>query len=171
MVAINPLDPRSEGVKKTDDDHNFGHRLLQIKHLFDHDRFFGEEKTSSTTDYLVGIAGSWTMLDEAHIITIATRGNCRRQGIGELLLISVIDMVTQLKSNIVTLEVRVSNTPAQALYEKYSFRKVGLRRRYYSDNGEDAFIMTVEDITSASFQSLFQQLKEAHRKERADLYA
>ena len=170
LVAAKPLEPRQE-MGNPADDHNFWHRLLQLKHLFDHDRFFGEEKPPPTTDYLVGIAGFWIMLDEAHIITIATRGTCRRQGIGELLLISVIDMAIQLKANTVTLEVRVSNMPAQALYEKYGFQKVGLRRRYYSDDGEDAFIMTVEDINSTPFQTLFQQLKEADRKERAELYA
>ena len=171
LVAAKPLEPKPEVAKQTDDDHNFWHRLLDLKHLFDRDRFFGEEKPPPTTDYLVGIAGFWIMLDEAHIISIATRGTYRRRGIGELLLISVIDMAMQLKANVVTLEVRVSNMSAQALYEKYSFRKVGLRRRYYSDDGEDAFIMTVEDINSSSFQTLFQQLKKADSKERAELYA
>lgn len=170
IVATQPMEPNPE-PEQNGGDKNFRHKLLRLKHLFDHDRFFGEEKPPPTIDYLVGIAGFWLMLDEAHIITIATRGTHRRQGIGELLLTSVIDMAKQLKGNIVTLEVRVSNKEAQSLYEKYSFRKVGLRRRYYSDNGEDAFIMTVADISSTSFQSLFQRLKEVHRQERAGLYA
>jgi ribosomal-protein-alanine N-acetyltransferase len=102
------------------------------------------------------------MLNEAHIIAIAVRNNYRRKGIGEGLLISVIEVATQLHANVITLEVRASNVVAQALYKKYGFRVVGRRPRYYSDNGEDAVLMSTDTITSAPFQTCFQQLKEAH---------
>ena len=68
----------------------------------------------------------------------------------------------ELDAQVLTLEVRASNLPAQALYEKYGFAKVGVRRRYYADDGEDAVVMTTERITSGSYQSMFQQLKQAY---------
>lgn len=126
---------------------------------------------SASQDYIVGYAGFWTMLDEAHLTTIAVRDAYRRRGIGELLLISVIDLATQLNARIVTLEVRVSNKAAQALYERYNFKSTGIRRRYYSDNGEDALLMSTDVITSASFQAHFQQLKEAHRQKWGETFA
>jgi ribosomal-protein-alanine N-acetyltransferase len=78
--------------------------------------------------------------DEAyHLMNIATDPAYRRQGIGRAMIDALIDR-TGVDANI-TLEVRVSNTPAIALYESYGFRGVGTRRRYYSDTGEDAIIM------------------------------
>lgn len=111
---------------------------------------------------IVGFAGLWTMLDEAHITAIAVRKDYRRLGIGEGLLIAIIEFANRLKANIVTLEVRASNLVAQSLYTKYEFRVVGRRPRYYSDNGEDALLMSSDTITSAPFQSQFQRLKEVH---------
>jgi [ribosomal protein S18]-alanine N-acetyltransferase len=113
-------------------------------------------------EYIHGFVGLWIMVDEAHIINIAVREACRGKGIGELLLISSIDVANKLKASIVTLEVRASNSVAQNLYTKYGFAKVGVRRGYYTDNKEDAFIMTTEIITSDSFKSQFQKLKETH---------
>ena len=111
---------------------------------------------------IVGFTGLWTMLDEAHITAIAVREDYRRLGIGEGLLIAIIEFANRLNANIVTLEVRVSNLMAQSLYRKYGFRVVGNRPRYYSDNGEDALLMTTDTITSAPFQGQFQRLKELH---------
>jgi len=71
----------------------------------------------------------------------------------------MLDRAIELEANMATLEVRVSNVTAQSLYQKYGFRQVGLRRRYYRDSDEDALIMSTERLTSASFQSHFQQLK------------
>jgi ribosomal-protein-alanine N-acetyltransferase len=67
-----------------------------------------------------------------------------------------------MKASLVTLETRVSNASAQALYEKYGFNRVGTRRRYYSDNGEDAVIMTTESITSPAFQARFGELERKY---------
>ena len=122
----------------------------------------GQLPSSSTGDYIVGFIGSWIMVDEAHITSIAVREAYRRQGIGEQLLISAIDLAIELKASILTLEVRVSNTSAQALYSKYGFTQVGLRKGYYTDNREDAIIMSTDKISSTSFQDSFRKLKEAH---------
>jgi ribosomal-protein-alanine N-acetyltransferase len=108
---------------------------------------------------IVGYASLWLMVDEAHLTSIAVRQTCRRQGVGELLLIAIIRLALQMKARLVTLETRVSNVGAQALYEKYGFNRVGMRRRYYSDNGEDAVIMTTDCITSAPFQARFGELE------------
>jgi [ribosomal protein S18]-alanine N-acetyltransferase len=120
-------------------------------------------------EYITGFVGMWIMVDEAHIINIAVRAVCRGQGIGELLLISSIDMAARLKSTVVTLEVRVSNAIAQKLYTKYGFNQVGLRKKYYTDNNEDAFIMTTDLISSETFKQRFQNLKENHFQKLKDI--
>jgi len=123
-----------------------------------------EQSHLRTREYIVGFAGLWTMLNEAHIIAIAVRNNYRRMGIGEGLLISVIGVASQLNANVITLEVRASNELAQALYKKYGFRVASRRPRYYSDNDEDAILMSTDDITSAPFRTCFQRLREAHEQ-------
>ncbi|MFW6150006.1 MAG: ribosomal protein S18-alanine N-acetyltransferase [Chloroflexota bacterium] len=130
-------------------------------------RFLGHRdkegrQTHGQVPYILGFVGFWLMLNEAHIIAIAVRNAYRRYGIGEQLLISVLDKAADLKASLVTLEVRASNTVAQALYQKYGFRVVGRRPRYYSDNGEDAVLMSTEDITSAAFQAELQRRKTDH---------
>lgn len=137
--------------------------ISYIKGLFNHDRFFGPEKPAST-DQLVGMAGIWMMVDEAHIVTIAVRQSYKRQGLGEQLLIAILELSKQLNAKIVTLEVRISNTVAQALYAKYGFMTAGTRRRYYSDNGEDALIMSTADISSPAYEEMFTRLTAEHRK-------
>ena len=108
---------------------------------------------------LVGYGGFWLMVDEAHISTIATHSDWRRRGIGELLLVAMIDGATQVGARVITLEVRASNLGAQQLYRKYSFEVAGLRKHYYSDNNEDALIMTTPPITTMEYQIQAQGLK------------
>ncbi len=117
---------------------------------------------------ITGFAGIWVMADEAHITTIATAREYRRQGIGELLLQAVIDLATHLRARLVTLEVRASNRPAQALYTKYGFKEVGLRRGYYTDNREDAIIMTTERLDSPAFRAHFCEKLGAYRQRWGD---
>jgi len=96
--------------------------------------------------FLVGFVGYWKMVDEVHIISIAVRRNVRRQGIGELLLRKVLHESRNYKFDEVTLEVRKSNTAAKKLYNKYGFQSVGVRKRYYTDNFEDALVMTLSSV-------------------------
>lgn len=111
--------------------------------------------------YVVGIVGLWFVMDEAHIVIIGNRPGDRRKGIGELLLIAAIEAATAKGSRVVTLEVRGSNEVARALYHKYGFREVGVRKRYYADNNEDAVIMTTPPIQSDEFHDHFvQQVRE-----------
>jgi ribosomal-protein-alanine N-acetyltransferase len=108
---------------------------------------------------IIGFAGLWLMVDEAHITTIAIHPDYRGRGLGELELASLIDIAIQIGAKWVTLEVRVSNYVAQNLYRKYGFREAGMRQRYYSDNQEDALIMWTEELSSSSFKERFQHLK------------
>src|SRR5258708_31509616 len=102
----------------------------------------GRPSTTTTTPSLasiIGFAGLWLMVDEAHITTIAMHPDYRRRGLGEFMLVSLIDIAFSIGAKWVTVEVRVSNYTAENLYRKYGFREAGLRHRYYSDNQEDAF--------------------------------
>jgi ribosomal-protein-alanine N-acetyltransferase len=111
---------------------------------------------------ILGYTGMWILADEAHIMSIASRQEHRRKGIGEVLLIAVIELAQRHKTRIVTLEVRVSNITAQNLYLKYGFQKTGLRKAYYLDNREDAIIMSTDYIGSPAFKESLQRLKESH---------
>ncbi len=137
--------------------------MAGIKRWWRRNQFFGK-KPSESGQFVIGFASIWVMADEAHITNIAVRSSYQRQGIGELLLISIINLAAELKTNIVTLEVRVSNLPAQKLYHKYGFVQVGLRHGYYTDNREDALLMSTGDIASAPFQAQLQKLKYAHAR-------
>ena len=113
-------------------------------------------------DYIAGFLGLWFVLDEAHVIVIGLRGVDRRKGVGELLFISALEQALANNSKVVSLEVRRSNDVAIELYRKYGFQKVGLRIRYYSDNGEDAVIMTTPPIQSDDFKDHLFSLTQQH---------
>ncbi len=132
---------------------------------------FRPEEPPPTTDYIVGYVGIWLMVDEAHIVAIAVREDCRGRGLGELLLVESIELALQTQMENVTLEVRRSNTPAQNLYEKYGFLRVGVRPRYYSDNHEDAVIMSTPPIRSGSYQERFAELRETHERRSAERWS
>jgi len=134
----------------------------RLKRWWRQNRFFGSEPPQSNEHCIIGFTSMWIMADEAHITNIAVRQSHQRQGIGELLLMSIIDLAIELKASIVTLEVRVSNLTAQSLYQKYGFAQVGLRHNYYTDNREDALLMSTESIASVPFQAHLQQLKRDH---------
>jgi ribosomal-protein-alanine N-acetyltransferase len=164
IVVTKPTE--SEMIEQNPDTRKFWKKLLRF---FDHDRLLNE-KISTPQEYIIGIAGFWVMVDEAHITTLAVRDSYRRRGVGERLLIEIIEMTFQFNVNLITLDARVSNKQAQALYEKYGFQKVGLRKAYYTDNGEDALLMTTDSLTSDTFQSHFQQLKQSHMHRCDELY-
>jgi ribosomal-protein-alanine N-acetyltransferase len=106
---------------------------------------------------IVGYAGIWVMTDEAHVTTIATHPDVRGRGVGELLLLALIHRGIEVGARWMTLEVRASNAVAQALYRKYTFKEMGVRRRYYSDNGEDALVMWTDALDSESFEKALEQ--------------
>jgi ribosomal-protein-alanine N-acetyltransferase len=110
-------------------------------------------------DEIVAYGGVWLMVDEAHVTTFADHPRYRRRGIGERLLLSLIDLSIARRAREATLEVRLSNLGARRLYEKYGFRPVGIRPRYYSDNQEDALIMTTEPLAGADMTERIARLR------------
>jgi ribosomal-protein-alanine N-acetyltransferase len=108
---------------------------------------------------IVGYGGMWLMVDEAHITTFAIHPAWRRQRIGERLLLAFLDLAGDRHAREATLEVRLSNLAARRLYEKYGFRPVGLRPRYYSDNNEDALIMTTEPLADPRLRARIERLR------------
>lgn len=119
---------------------------------------------------LAGFGGLWLAVDEAHVTTINVSPGHRGRGIGELLLNGLIDQALDAGAASMTLEVRVSNTVAQNLYLKYGFRPAGTRKRYYTDNGEDALIMWTEPINSSDYQARLKVLRHrlfAHLRAQA----
>lgn len=106
---------------------------------------------------LVGYAGTWHIIDEGHITTIAVKKEYLRNHIGEALIQKIIDDCYENNIKYLTLEVRVSNTPAIKLYEKYGFQSLGTRKAYYQDNNEDALIMWTENIFYDKFKSIYEE--------------
>ena len=89
---------------------------------------------------IIGFAGAWIVLDEAHITNIAVLKDHRGRGIGKALTQALLQYAANLGVVYATLEVRRSNEIAQKLYKSLGFEYVGLRKKYYENNGEDAFI-------------------------------
>ena len=139
----------------------FWRRLLQRK--------APESLPDSPTEYIAGYVATWYMTDEAHITGIAVRESMRGNGLGELLLMASIELALRRQSRIVTLEVRASNHVAQSLYSKYGFSQVGIRKGYYSDNHEDAYIMTTDPISSPAYNQQLQSLEETYKTRRGDV--
>jgi len=110
---------------------------------------------------IVAYGGMWLMVDEAHITTFAVHPAWRRQRLGERLLLAFLDLARDRHAREATLEVRLSNLGARRLYEKYGFRPVGLRPRYYSDNNEDALIMTTEPLADPRLRARIERLRVA----------
>ena len=106
---------------------------------------------------LVGYCGIWEILEEAHITNIAVSPEHRRKHIGEALLKKIIDTCYKDFVKYITLEVRVSNKAAIGLYEKYSFKSLGIRKGYYQNNNEDALIMWTENIFYDKFKSGYEK--------------
>lgn len=112
--------------------------------------FRGELTTNRYADYIVaevegrvvGYAGMWVILDEAHVTNIAVHPDFRRRGIGARLLATLCARAKRRHCERITLEVRVSNLTAQRLYRRFGFTEQGIRYGYYSDTQEDALIMT-----------------------------
>lgn len=113
------------------------------------------------TERITGFLGLWYMVGEAHIVTVAVDPADRRRGLGELLVVHAIELAREHGEETVTLECRVSNAPALALYEKYGFDRAGIRRRYYTDNNEDAVIMTTPRLDDAAYVAHVQSLRDA----------
>jgi ribosomal-protein-alanine N-acetyltransferase len=105
-------------------------------------------------DHVVGFAGIWQMVDDAHVTTFGVHPDWRRQGIGRQLLLNVAELSVAMGARRLTLEVRASNEAAQALYHAFGFEIAGRRPRYYTDDGEDALVMTTPDLGTARMAAI-----------------
>ncbi|MER3438576.1 MAG: ribosomal-protein-alanine N-acetyltransferase, partial [Chloroflexota bacterium] len=147
-----PVGPRSDDVPGGSERAGEGRLGLPGLSLLQR-RAFG----STEAPHIAGFAGMWIIFDEAHITTIGVDPAYRGRGLGELLLLALIDEAIRRGANWLTLEVRVSNEVAQALYRKYGFEIHGTRRRYYSDNGEDAYIMWSRSLRDPGYLELINR--------------
>jgi ribosomal-protein-alanine N-acetyltransferase len=105
-------------------------------------------------DRVVGFAGLWLMVDEGHITTFGVHPDWRRQGVGARLLLRLVDIALELRASRMTLEVRVGNHAAQELYRRFGFAIAGTRVRYYTDDGEDAFVMTTPSLSDPAMRDI-----------------
>ena len=95
-------------------------------------------------DRVIGYIGSQSSFDETDVMNVAVHPDFRRKGIAESLIDTLIQELKNRGSHALMLEVRASNAPAIALYEKLGFRQVGLRKNYYRNPKEDALILRKE---------------------------
>ena len=127
--------------------------------------FFSNSESSAVDDVfnIAGYVSVWYQGEEAHITEIAVKETLRGRGVGELLLIGSLKAAIDHGSKVMTLEARVSNFIAHRLYQKYSFKSVGIRKAYYSDNREDAVIMTTTPIDTSEYGTLFAGLQTTYQ--------
>ncbi len=137
------------------------------EHHWSKDSFYGELSNNLAHYYsafyngeLVGYAGSWQVIDETHITTLAVKSEFRRKKIAEALLKNILEDCYKNGIKYLTLEVRVSNTAAIKLYEKYGFKSLGERKGYYQNNNEDALIMWTENIFWDKFKERYKENTE-----------
>ena len=126
---------------------------------------------ASVVPPLVAYGGFWMILDEGHISTLAVHSEWQGQSLGQTMLVALIDTAISVGACEVTLEVRASNIVAQHLYRKYGFHQVGIRKRYYRDNNEDALIMTTPRVGSGSFLAQHTQRRQELRVRQAAMWS
>ncbi len=167
MVARPPVIPRIEEMRIADLPDVLEIERASFRTPWPPHAYRTELETNRLATYLVArvegrvvaFAGMWIMVDEAHITTFAVDPGSRRQGIGERLLMAMLDMAIARGAREATLEVRLSNMAARRLYEKYGLRPVGVRPRYYSDDQEDALIMTSEPFAEPPMRERLERLR------------
>ncbi|MBI4743264.1 MAG: ribosomal protein S18-alanine N-acetyltransferase [Actinobacteria bacterium] len=114
---------------------------------------------AKTGKKVIGYGGLITIGDEGHIMNLAVDNKFQNQGVGSLLLLNLINAAVKKGAKRLTLEVRKSNSKAQAFYRKFGFSETGIRKEYYHDNKEDAIILWTDDISSNSYRELLKKLK------------
>ena len=129
----------------------------------EHSQFF----VARSGDEIAGYIGFWLVMEEVHIVTIAVRSDYRRRGIGSILMLEALNEALRLGAEKATLEVRVTNLPAQELYRKLGFIAVAIRKRFYSDTGEDAYVMWLYNLKS-KIREIRKQIREMLREKERD---
>jgi ribosomal-protein-alanine N-acetyltransferase len=160
LSAGEPRRERRFPVAGVDRDEGRDGLLARLARLIRGDARTFTVEEAAELESVVGYTGMWMMVDEAHVTTIAVDPAYRGEGIGELLLVELLDRACSLGAEVCTLECRVTNLLAQRLYRKYTFQDAGTRKRYYSDDGEDALIMTTGQLDSEHFQGVAARNRE-----------
>lgn len=138
-------------------------------HPWSHSLFAGELRMPTSRHWLVardsrqvmGFAGLMWNLDEGHVTNFAVHSHHRRRNVATRMLLAQCRDAIDIGVTDLTLEVRISNEPARALYGRFGFSPGGVRRGYYNDNGEDALIMWVHDIHREAFDQRLSEIESA----------
>ena len=141
--------------------------LAYGKHHWSRDSFVAEIDNKISTyncaidesGKMAGYMGLWKIIDEGHVTNLAVHPDFRRKGVAKALLLSALEECYIEKIKYLTLEVRVSNQGAINLYESFGFKSLGVRKKYYQNNNEDALIMWSENIFSENFKKRYEDLK------------
>lgn len=112
-------------------------------------------------DRLVGYAGSLLMLDEGHIGTVAVDPRWQGCGVATRLLLEIVRGALDRGATDLTLEVRVSNHRAQALYRRFGFAPAGVRKGYYAETNEDAIVMWAHDADSEAYRARLTVIEDS----------
>ena len=147
-------------------------KLVHPEHHWSKESFYNELANNLAFYYCVkdeqnkvlGYLGSWHIIDEAHITTLAIHPDFRRMQLSTVLMIKSIEDCYKNMVKYITLEVRESNYSAIMLYEKFLFESIGMRKNYYQDNGENAIIMFTQNIWYDKFKNNFSKIKEEVNK-------
>ena len=110
---------------------------------------------------IIAFAGAHIILDQAHVTNIAVRQDCRGRGLGRMITRALMQYASNLGAEYLTLEVRQSNVTAQNLYKSLGFVKVNVRKRYYEDTGEDAWLMVCDQLPPADPDFTEDETREA----------
>lgn len=160
-VVIGPM--RDEDVAAVHEIERLSFRTPWPAHAFEQElrgNRLGRYVVARAGDTVVGFAGVWLMVDDAHITTFGVHPEWRRQGIGRQLLLNLAELSGTIGARRMTLEVRVSNVAAQALYRGFGFEIAGRRPRYYTDDGEDALIMTTPELDDPRMREIVERERE-----------
>lgn len=144
VLAVRADIPQIYGVERMSFPDPWSRAAFDEEFKDGHARYFVAKKLSESgreTDIIAGFCGYWQIIDEAHITNVAVHPSHRRLGVGAGLLDAMLADARALGITAATLEVREDNYEAISLYERFGFRREGVRKKYYENGSKDALIM------------------------------
>ncbi len=113
---------------------------------------------NDNSKFIVGYIGAWLIAEEGHITTLVVSEKYRRKHIADILLYNLLTLLAKQGIKWLTLEVRVSNHAAINLYNKFKFKQLGIRKKYYQENNEDALLLWTENINTPEYKAHIQDV-------------